>query len=344
MFHSILAALVALAVAVSTILLIVTLAAARRRPGSGDATVLDTAEAAFLIGGPGRAVDTALTALHTDGRLSVGGPGVVVLHSRAAHDTVERALVQEYDTAPHGALHALRYATMRHPAVQEIGDELAARGLLLAPQETRTWRRWGMIQGVVCLLLLPVAGAYTAYATLAEVEARQPVLLFLLVVPALLVGAVLGFVTASRAKRRLTVAGRGALLAYHSDDANLWSPSQQVAVGGTRTLTDPDLRAQFHAAVRTRPLPAPAPSQGSNSIAPVLVWCAGTIPGGGPGTSCGGSGSGCGASSCSGGGGGWGGSSSCSSGSGCGSGSGSGSSSSSSCGGSSSSSSCSSSS
>ncbi|MEU8887561.1 TIGR04222 domain-containing membrane protein [Streptomyces sp. NPDC048442] len=343
MFDSALAGLVTLAVAVSTVLLIVTLAAARRRPGCGDATVHDTCEAAFLIGGPGRAVDTALTALHTDGRLSVGGPGIVVLHGRTAHDTVERALVQEYDAAPHGALHTLRTATMRHPAVQEIGDELAARGLLLAPQETRTWRRWGLIQGVVCLLGLPVAGVYTVYVTLTELDSRLPftdtVPFFVLVLPALLVGTVLGFVMASFAKRRLTVAGRKALLAYHSDQANLWSPSQQMAVGGIRTLTDAGLRAQLHAAIRTRPHPVPASSQGSTSTPAVLVWCAGTIPGSGPGASCGGSGGCGGGSSCSGGDGGWGGGSSCSSGS-----SGSSCSSSSSCGGSSSGSSCSSSS
>lgn len=124
------ALLVDLGIVVSSVLLIVGLS--RARGGNGGA-VHDLHEVAFLNGGPGRVVDTALTAMQADGRIAVGGPGIVAVQRAEAHDPVERAVLQEHATAPSGALHTLREAVMRHPAVQEVGDGLAARGLLAAP-------------------------------------------------------------------------------------------------------------------------------------------------------------------------------------------------------------------
>ncbi|MFG3404971.1 TIGR04222 domain-containing membrane protein [Streptomyces sp. NPDC048142] len=124
----VLALLVTVVVAVSSVGLVVGAArgrARRPRPAPG-AALHDLYEAAFLNGGPARVVDTALAALHADGRLVVGGPGIVGARRARANDLVERAVFQELAAAPSGALHGLRDAVMRHPAVQEIGDGLAA--------------------------------------------------------------------------------------------------------------------------------------------------------------------------------------------------------------------------
>lgn len=313
MSSSDLAAVINVIVVGSTVLLTLTLTVAQSRRGRGNATVHDLMEAAFLIGGPGRAVDTALTALHADGRLSVGGPGIVVVRSRTARDTVERTVLHEYDSAPHGALHCLRYAAMRNPAVQEVGDGLAARGLLLVPRETRNWRRWGLVQGVGCLIALPPAIALTFVyqATGSRYAFFRETPFVLRVLPALAVGAVVGFLMAAVARRRVTAAGRQALRAYRTDPANLITPAQLVAVGGIRALPDAELRDQLRAALRQRPDPPRPPSSNAPYQPLAALWCAGTVPGGGAGASCGGSSTGGGGSGCSGGSGGTCSSSSC---------------------------------
>ncbi|MGG7570860.1 TIGR04222 domain-containing membrane protein [Streptomyces sirii] len=87
-------------------------------------------EAAFLAGGPGRVVDAAVAGMHEDGLLAVGGPGVVTVRGAAARDAVEAAVVDAVLRTPGGALAAVRIEAMRSPAVQGVGDRLAARGLL----------------------------------------------------------------------------------------------------------------------------------------------------------------------------------------------------------------------
>ncbi|MFE2036949.1 TIGR04222 domain-containing membrane protein [Streptomyces scopuliridis] len=118
---------VPLAVVVSSVLLIA--GVVRSRGGvTGTPAVHDVWEAAFLGGGPGRVVDAALAGMRADGRLAIGGPGIVAVLQPAAHHPVERAVLQEHAMAPSGALHALRLAVMRAPA-EQVGDALAARGL-----------------------------------------------------------------------------------------------------------------------------------------------------------------------------------------------------------------------
>ncbi|WP_371613002.1 TIGR04222 domain-containing membrane protein [Streptomyces clavifer] len=341
-----LALLMTLAVAVSSTLLIVAAQSAGRR-GGADGYVHDRSEAAFLNGGPARVVDTALTALHTDGRLVIGGPGIVVLQRAEARDPVERAVLQELAAAPSGALHTLRQAVMVHPAVQEIGDGLAARGLMVAPGESRNRRRWALVQGVGCTVALPVSLVLTfvQYA-LHDGYADMPFPFIVKVLPALVAGSIVGFLTAASARARVTGAGRRAAAGYRAAHAHVADPAHLVATAGLRALVDPELRGQLMAAARhpsaRRPSPSHSPSADSYAGGVVLpvMWCAGAGPGNGScGSSDGGGGHGTG-SSCSSGsscGGGSGGGSSCgsSSGSSCGSSSGSscGSSSGSSCGG-----------
>ncbi|WP_405683701.1 TIGR04222 domain-containing membrane protein [Streptomyces sp. NBC_00057] len=324
-----LAVLVDLGIVVSSVLLIVGLT--RARGGSGG-PAHDLFEIAFLNGGPGRVVDTALTAMQTDGRLAIGGPGIVAVQQMDARDPVERAVLQEHAMAPSGALHTLRDAVMRHPAVQEIGDGLAARGLLASPTTSRTWRRWGIAQGLVCVLAIPLAVVMTAVQSTADYAADVDfsVPFIFKVLPFLLVGFPIGFVCAAVARGRVTKAGRRAAEAYRTAHAYNPHPAHLVATHGLRALPDPVLQTQLIAAARMRPAGQPLrPGSRSSSdssamfVAPA-VWCAGTGPGNGSYGSSNGSGSSGGGGGCSSG-------SSCGSGSSCSSASGCGGSSGSSC-------------
>ncbi|MCB5183510.1 TIGR04222 domain-containing membrane protein [Streptomyces antimicrobicus] len=320
--------------------------------------VHDLSEAAFLAGGPGRVVDTALVSLHSDGRMIIGGPGIVQFRPGArAVEPAELAVAHACLAAPSGGLGQVRHDAMRHPAVQEIGDALAARGLL-APAGSggrrRRGQRWGAVQAGLCVAAIPLS----ILATFVELAVRDGsgVPFVFLVTPALVVGIVLGTRYAARARSRTTPAGRQALAgvrAFHRADR---APHVRTALYGPRAVEDPVLRAHLVAAGRSGPGTGPGRGPGSGSSsggddgaadAVPVVWCAG-VDGSGP-SGCGStSGHACGAGGRSGGSscGGAGGSGCASAGSGCASspsscggssGSSCGSSSSSSCGGSSSS-------
>nr|WP_030119861.1 TIGR04222 domain-containing membrane protein [Streptomyces californicus] len=288
-----LALLLNIAALVSAVLLVTTaVSAGSRRPSAGPFPgVHDLYEAAFLNGGPARVVDTALTALYADGRVLIGGPGIISVQRPQADDPVERAVLHELSAAPSGALHVIREAAMRHPAVQEIGDGLAQRGLLVPPAANRGVWRWGLVQGVSCLVAFPVSIVLTVlqYATHgASFDLPAPFVVKML--PAIVVGGISGLVVASVAARRITGAGRRAAQGFGAAHAQAADPAHLVAVRGLRALPDPALRALS-----------------------LIHWCAASGPGASScgGSSGGGSGSGCG------------GGSGCSSGSGCGGGSGS---------------------
>ncbi|NEE05047.1 TIGR04222 domain-containing membrane protein, partial [Streptomyces sp. SID7499] len=187
-----------LAVVVSSVLLVAKAVAERsRRPTPGPGVALhDLYEVAFLNGGPARVVDTALTALHADGRLAVGGPGIVAVQRAQANDPVERAVFQELAAAPNGALHVLREAVMRHPAVQEVGDGLAARGLLVEPHRLRPLRQWGLIQGIACVIAVPLSLLLTfvQFATDDSPDFSVPFIMKML--PAIVIGSFTGMIVA----------------------------------------------------------------------------------------------------------------------------------------------------
>ncbi|KOX31582.1 TIGR04222 domain-containing membrane protein, partial [Streptomyces sp. NRRL F-6491] len=289
----------------------------RARGGSGG-PVHDRYEAAFLNGGPARVVDSALAALRADGRIAVGGPGIVAVVRPTARDLVERAVLQEHAAAPHGALHHLRLAVMRHPAVQEIGDGLAERGLLVDPATRRATTRWCAAVGGTAFLLFPVS----VFLTIVDFTASEgmSVPFVVKVVPALFVVGITALVCASVAAGRITPAGRRAVAAYGRERGHLADAGDLVAVHGLRALPDPVLREQLLAAARVngprgsgRGGRAGAgaghhhSSSGADALGVVTVWCADS-------GSCGGGGGGGGGSSCS--------SGSCSSGSCSGGGSG----------------------
>ncbi|MFJ5711385.1 TIGR04222 domain-containing membrane protein [Streptomyces sp. NPDC093105] len=303
---------------------------ARRIRGGGGGPLHDVYEAAFLGGGPGRVADTALAAMHLDGRIVIGGPGVVAVVHRIAHDPVERAVLDTHAAAPSGSLRGLRLGVMTHPAVQEIGDALAGRGLVTLPGPRRALRRWcvGLVVGAV--LLFPVGIA----ATVAEFAMDGPTVPFVVkLLPLFFVCLVTALVCGTTYTRQVSTAGLAALAAYRS--AYGYGGVNTVALGGIRALPDRDLWERLRDAARPdgsfrggrSRTGSPPHHSDTTAAAAVVLWCAGAATGGGDGW---GSDSGSGGSSCS--------SSSCgSSSSSCGSSSSSCGSSSSSCGSSSSS-------
>lgn len=295
-----------LVAAVAVGLLVTRVVRSRRGPGG---PVHDQYEAAFLDGGPARVADSALAALHADGRIAIGGPGIVAVVRPTARDLVERAVLQEHAAAPHGALHHLRLAVMRHPAVQEIGDGLAERGLLVDPATRRVTKRWCAAVGVTAFVLFPVSFLVTI-ADFATAEEFSVPFTFK-VVPALLAMGVAAGVCGSASAGRVTPAGRRALAAYGRERGHLADAGHLVALHGLRALPDPVLREQLLAAARVngprrpgrggRSGPSPhhhssSSSSDADALGAVTVWCAdaGSCGGGG-----GGGGSSCSSGSCS---------------------------------------------
>ncbi|MFE7551663.1 TIGR04222 domain-containing membrane protein [Streptomyces gardneri] len=311
-----------MAAAAAIALLITRVVRSRGGPGG---PVHDRYEVAFLNGGPARVVDTALAALQYDGRIAIGGPGIVAVVRPVAHDPVERAVLQEHAAAPHGALHHLRLAVMRHPAVQEIGDGLAARGLVVAPSRRRTTRAWCLGLGLTAFFLFPVSVALTMVDLSTAPEMSVPFVVKVL--PALFATGVTAIACGAITGRRITPAGQGAVASYGRAHGHLADAGHLVALYGLRGLPDPVLREQLLAAARVyapprgrgrRPAASRHHSTDYAAAGVALEWCAeNSFCGGGSSPSDGGSGS-CSSGSCSGGGSscGGGGGSSCSSSSG----------------------------
>lgn len=332
---NLLALAVWLCVAASSVLLFRGLRRSRP-PAAGPAAGLhDLSEAAFLSGGPGGVVDTAFVSLLGDGRLVVGGPGIVHVRPGArAGDIAERAVLRAHQGAPSGWLYQVRYAAMLDPAVQETGDALAARGLLSPPGAGRTWQRWALVQTVVCAVLIPVSLPLTFLAYVLESGPAVP--FAVKVVPALIGGIVAARIASARARNRLTPAGTRALRELRGSYANDPNPYVQTALFGLRGLRDPFLRQQLVPAARStrlaaaqargRPVRHASHDHGSSADVLPVLWCAGSDGGSGGGGSggCSGGGAGCASGSGCGSSGGGGSGSSCgSSGSSCSSSSGS---------------------
>ncbi len=227
------ALLITLAVVSASLTLTLGVRALRRSSGGGPAHAHDLMEVAFLNGGPSRAVDTALASMQSDGRLAIGGPGIASARSTLARDPVERTVFAELAAAPNGALHTLRHAVMRSATVQEIGDSLAFRGLMVEPRAARKWRSGSIALLVACALGVPVALVVTMVVSVLE-ESFAPFVL--MVLPALLLGIVCGAVNAFRAGARVTPAGRAAVRAYRAAHADRSDVGHLVALNGLRGL------------------------------------------------------------------------------------------------------------
>ncbi|MFD9014073.1 TIGR04222 domain-containing membrane protein, partial [Streptomyces sp. NPDC059552] len=229
---NLLAVAIWIAVLVSSALLITGLRRARSAPAGPAPALHDLSEAAFVVGGPGTVVDAALVSMLGDGRLVAGGPGIVQVRPGArAADPAERAVLQAHRGAPSGWLYQVRYTAMCDPAVQEIGDALAARGLITPPRSgLRRFRRWGLIQALVCALLFPVSMVLTFVAL--AVDSGSAVPFIVKVIFALVGGIVVGLVCAAGAKSRVTGAGARALRAVRSAHLNDRTPHVGGPPGG----------------------------------------------------------------------------------------------------------------
>ena len=313
----------ATAVLVSSALLVTGVVSARRGgsphgedPRAGDgAFVRGTLEAAFLSGGPARAADAVIAGLHEDGRLVVAGPGVVGITRPTARNAAEQAVIDAHTAAPSGVLHWLRAAVMRSRPIQETGEALAGRGLLVRPEARRTWRRWAGAQAFLAFLGCMVAGLLTAvqYADddYTEPDRLLDSILYVLL-PTAALGIGVGLLCLGLTSGQLTPAGRRALHQYVESSRHLTGAAHLVATRGL-PAAHPDLRSQLIAAARARGLaappssPTPLPYQDPNLWnAGAPAWCGSNSGFSGESGGSGGGGSACsggGGSACSGGGG-----------------------------------------
>ncbi|WP_086881587.1 TIGR04222 domain-containing membrane protein, partial [Streptomyces rhizosphaericus] len=276
--------LIYLVVAVSSAVLISGTVRARRREVSGPvyAQTHDLLEAAFLAGGPGRVADTVISAMYADGRLAIGGPGVVSVRQPIAHGPVEEELLRLCAISPHGGLKWLRRELMRSPVVQAIGDQLAGRGLMVRPDALRFWHRLARLQVGLCF-----AGTFLGIAMAINITDSDELPLILKIAPALFAGFLVGGICAGAGKRRLTAAGQRALATYRRESGvgirrarSVGQPAVVpvavvVALTGAAALADdPLLRAQL---LDAQKVPATAGSSGSSgsSDSGGGAWCGG---------------------------------------------------------------------
>lgn len=275
-------------------------------PGRG-LPLLDTA---FLAGGPGRVFDTALVRMHQDGRAVVNRAGLVTLTTDQPYDAVDLAIIDAVGPTRQRDLTALRRAVMRAPAVQELGDRLADRGLLRSPVRMRQARTARRLLWLALLLMV----ATTVVAHLVDNGDGERPSLWLPPV-ALLFGLVSLLVTWPL-KGRITPAGRRQLALMTIGKP--WKPSAGLApraAGGALIgaialsglaasgLDDAELQEALLAAAAADLVTAKSVAAGGSSsysssssgssCGGSVTWC-----GSGSGSDSGSSGSSCGSSSC----------------------------------------------
>ncbi|MDT0305714.1 TIGR04222 domain-containing membrane protein [Streptomyces sp. DSM 44917] len=251
-------------------------------------------EAAFLAGGPARVADTVLCAMVEKDRILIDDRTVLVV-TPVADDDMERAVLDLCGTWE-ARLPDIRAGLAASAPVQEVGDALAARGLLWRPEHHGPWRSAVLLTVVAApaALLLSLAVLLFSGAPAAMALAAGAVAAFVL-------GLALG-----PGRSRLTAPGRAALADLEADPR--WAAAGLaglVALGGTAALTDLVLREQFATA---------GVAAASGNAAASTTWGAacGALPAvdtgndrGGGGCGSGGSGgdggSGCGGGGCGGG-------------------------------------------
>ncbi|GAA2449765.1 TIGR04222 domain-containing membrane protein [Streptomyces macrosporus] len=293
------------AVAVSSIVVFGCLVRRARKEVDGvDEAPSGLYEIAFLAGGPGRVADTAICALHHDGRLGVAAEGRVYVMRAEARDPVERELLALCGSAPESRLRLseLRSALMRSPAVQECGDALTRRGLLLRPEDHRRRRAAALAHYVVCAVVLLVH--FDVFAEGARALTSGEVLAALPVAASALACAFL-----APGGSRVSPAGH-LWLRGHTGRSREGSPLEEVAVDGTEAVRDAALRYQLQwAAAPASRSASPAAATGSSDSG-TATWCgtagSGCGMSGGSGSDSGSAGGGCGGAGggCGGGGGG----------------------------------------
>jgi uncharacterized protein (TIGR04222 family) len=289
--------------------------APRATPGWTPQSVL---EAAFLVGGPRRVVDTVISTMHEDGRVQVIPHGRLQVLRPVADNDVEGAVLAACGPEWQADLKEVRAAVMRSPAVQEIGDGLAAHGLLYRPDSIRLWRLAARAQRLTCFLTcVALFGSVFVIRQATGPGGGPDVFTIVPVFIGAMAAAFIGQMLAPSG--RLTTAGKSAVARLQR--SNPWVPKRTaargsavpalVAIGGAEVLTPGPLRDELMASVAVAGAGQGFISSSSPSDSGGAAWCGSSGGGGGCGaSSCGGSG-GSGGSSCGGSGGGGGGGSSC---------------------------------
>ncbi|MDT0344151.1 TIGR04222 domain-containing membrane protein [Streptomyces litchfieldiae] len=223
-------------------------------PPRGPSRVPELYEAAFLSGGAYRVADTVLCAMLAKQRIAIWN-GTVTVVAPVADDEPERellALCEDWQ-APLGRVRA---GLARSGPVQEIGDKLAARGLLLRPGIYEPWRR----------------AVLTSRFTGVTVFGAGVLTLIVSPSPAVMVplGGAVALIVISAALMppagRLTVTGRRKLLHLRGHDPlTPEGAAMLVALGGYVALNDLVLREQFEEA-------AAAPGTAAEANSPAVLW------------------------------------------------------------------------
>jgi uncharacterized protein (TIGR04222 family) len=290
--------------------------AQRATPGWRPQSVL---EAAFLVGGPRRVVDTVISTMHEDERVRVIPKARLQVLRPVAANGVESAVLAACGPEWEADLKEVRAAVMRSPAVQEIGDGLAAHGLLYRPDSIRHWRLAARVQRRTCFFTGFVLIGST-FITMGQATGRigDAFTIFPVFFGAI-VATIIGQMLAPRG--RLTEAGNSALAQLRQ--SNPWVPEGTaplgpavpalVAIGGAGVLTPGPLRDELMARVAVAGAGRGIGSGSSfSSVSSAsdpggAAWCGSSSGGCCGGSSCGasscGGSSGGGGSSCGGGGG-----------------------------------------
>lgn len=91
---------------------------------------LDIYDVAFLAGGVGRVVDTALVALVESARIRVAAPGELAVVDPGRHHPVEAAVMDAVGTRGHRSVDTVRWRLTGDERLLGLGRSLAAAGLL----------------------------------------------------------------------------------------------------------------------------------------------------------------------------------------------------------------------
>lgn len=246
----------------------------RARPtpvGAPDAD--DLWEAAFLAGGPGRVADLVLCSMHTDKRIKLIEPGVVTVKRVKPRHPVEGEVVAAHARSPYGSLGWLRGEVMRSPTVQQIGDALAARGLMVRPGVGDRWHLRCRAVKYACLALAVIAMVSTF-------GSDSPWTLLAALLPPLLLGALAAFGCQRALGRRVTRAGRTALTAYARSRGVARNTSttskSRIAVRGTAVMEEKVstlLREAARRSLTAQPAAGAAATGAAAAGAAVVVWC-----------------------------------------------------------------------
>jgi hypothetical protein len=107
--------------------------------------LLDIYDAAYLAGGPDRAVDTAVVALLQTGRIRVQGSGELagelVLVDNTPRHPVEAAVLAVIGSPGWRDIDFIRWRAGRDPRLVALADRLSREGLLAAGARARLWGR-----------------------------------------------------------------------------------------------------------------------------------------------------------------------------------------------------------